>query len=203
MLPDVLSEINLLRDGTNIFFHDTNCLEGALSLTVRYQCICKKTTFNPIIYIILILRQACSIESAAKSNPHANIWTLFTSPVGIVRKNSTNSAVLKALDAYRNIRLRNLDLWQYAKGTPAEKWVLQPDLLESKYLFAHTSDFLRLLSLYKFGGTYLDLDVMVVKSFANLSQNYCGVESSNYIASGVLSFDAQHTGHFIVEQILK
>lgn len=35
LLPDVLLETEKLQNGSNIFFHDTNCLQGILKLTVR------------------------------------------------------------------------------------------------------------------------------------------------------------------------
>lgn len=65
-------------------------------------------------------------------------------------------------------------------------------LFSSQYLNSHVSDFLRYLSLYKHGGTYLDLDVIVLKSFENMTYNYAGAESENFVAAGVLNF--QHDG---------
>lgn len=147
-------------------------------------------------------RQACAIESAAKSNPDSNIWTLFASPVGFENQ-VDHSPILRALETYSNIHFNNLNLWKYSEGTPAEFWVKQSDLLQSSYLFEHTADFLRLLSLYKFGGTYLDLDFMVMQSLADEIQNFAGIETNNYVSNAILNFDRDGVGHYIVEQIIK
>lgn len=76
-----------------------------------------------------------------------------------------------------------------------EKWLQKDDLFRSQYLIAHISDFLRYLSMYKFGGIYLDLDVVVQKSFENVEPNFSGAESADDVAAGVMSFDHDGIGH--------
>lgn len=49
--------------------------------------------------------------------------------------------------------------------------------------------------MYKFGGIYMDLDVVVQKSFENVEPNFSGAESSEDIAAGVMSFDHDDIGH--------
>lgn len=126
---------------------------------------------------------------------------MFTANVGF-KPNVERSSILKALEAYPNIHFRNLNLWKYAEGTPAEHWVKKPDLLESRFLFEHVADFLRLVSLYKFGGTYFDMDFIVIQSLDNIS-NYAGIESTNNLSNGVLNFDFDGIGHYIVDKILR
>lgn len=155
-----------------------------------------------IISIPFDSRQACSIESAARSNPHMQIWTLFTSLVGF-DKHVEHSPIMKALEAYPNINLRNLNIWKYPEGTPAEEWIKQPDLLESRFLFEHIADFLRLVSLYKFGGTYFDMDFIVMQSLSDEPPNFAGIETTNNLSNGVLNFDYDGIGHFIVDKILR
>lgn len=95
--------------------------------------------------------------------------------------------------------MRNINLWSYAMGTPLEDWLLSDRLFLSKYLNSHVSDFLRYLSLYKYGGTYLDLDVVVQESFDNIEPNFAGAESENFVAAGVINFDYQSTGRMFAE----
>lgn len=83
--------------------------------------------------------------------------------------------------------------------TPMEPWLLRDHLFESKFLNSHVSDFLRYLTLYKYGGTYLDLDVVVQTSLSAISPNFAGAESENYVAAGVINFDHNGMGHVMAE----
>lgn len=58
-------------------------------------------------------------------------------------------------------------------------------------------------SLYKWGGTYLDLDVIVKKSFDNIEPNYAGAESLNTVAAGLINVDYKDEGHEVAERCLK
>lgn len=91
--------------------------------------------------------------------------------------------------------MRNVHLWTYAAGTPLENWLQKGDLFRSHFMNSHASDFLRYLSMYKFGGIYMDLDVVVQKSFENVEPNFSGAESSEDVAAGVMSFDHNGIGH--------
>lgn len=115
---------------------------------------------------------------------------LFASPVGVL--NQTIGPLISALKSYENIHFRNINLWKYAEDTPLSEFLMSDKLFLSQYLNSHVSDFLRYISLYKYGGTYLDLDVIVLKSFENITYNYAGAESENFVAAGVLNF--QHDG---------
>lgn len=53
--------------------------------------------------------------------------------------------LLNALMSYNNIFIRNVDLIEYAKNTPAEEWIKQGELYNSKFMKAHVSDFMRLV----------------------------------------------------------
>lgn len=55
------------------------------------------------------------------------------------------SALINALMVYKNIRLRNVDMWEYAKGTLVEDWINENVLFTSNYVNFHMSDFMRYL----------------------------------------------------------
>lgn len=65
----------------------------------------------------------------------------------------------------------------------------------SSYARSHASDVLRYLTLYKYGGVYLDLDVIVVKSFEGLYGDFAGAESADNVAAGVMRFSPNGIGH--------
>lgn len=143
-------------------------------------------------------RQACAIESAAKWNQDRDVFVIFTANVGF--PDGIKSPIIRALEAYRNIHFRNVDLATYAADTPMDKWFQTQELFLSKYLVSHTSDFLRYTSMYKFGGIYLDLDVVVQKSFNMISsRNFAGAESQDDIAVGAIGFDSDGLGNQIAE----
>lgn len=149
------------------------------------------------------IRQACAIESAALLNPNWDIFILFASPAGISNETIVQPPLINALQSYTNIYFRNINLWSYSENTPLEDWFLSDELFQSQYLNSHVSDFLRYISLYKYGGTYLDLDVIVLKSFENISHNYAGAESVNYVAAGVINFQHDGIGHEIADMCVR
>ncbi len=143
----------------------------------------------------VICRQACAIESAARMNPKHEVFVLFASPVGFrdstVSNLPTNIEVLKT---YPNVHLRNVNLWKYVEDTPLESWLSNNTLFESMYFHEHLSQVLRYLTLYKFGGLYLDLDLIVQRNFDELGQNFAGDDTEIAIGCGVLHFGTDQLG---------
>lgn len=146
-------------------------------------------------------RQACAIESAAKWNPNREIFVLFTANVGFSA--NFQSPIIDALLSYPNVYLRNVDLTTYAADTLMEQWFHSDQLFLSKYLNSHTSDFLRYTSMFRFGGIYLDLDVVVQQDFDSLPVNFAAAESMNFIAVGAMGFESNGIGHEIAELCTK
>ncbi|XP_053695406.1 lactosylceramide 4-alpha-galactosyltransferase [Sabethes cyaneus] len=171
VLEDVQRAQQQPLEGKNIFFHETSCSgDGVVHLNAR---------------------QACAVESAARKNPDWNAFVLFAAPVGF--RNKSQLPLMDALLSYKNVHLRFVNLTTYAQDTPLEDWMKSGEIFRSKYMNSHLSDIMRYLTLYKYGGTYLDLDVVVLKSFDTLEPNYAGAESPRWVAAGVINFE--HTGH--------
>ncbi|CAO1350227.1 unnamed protein product [Diamesa hyperborea] len=185
-LTDQKTLVNILEaevqpsKGQNVFFHETSC---SLDKVVEINA-----------------RQACAIESAAKANPHHQVFVLFASPVGF--RNTTTLPLIDSILSYKNVHLNYLNITQYAEQTPLEEWIKNGDLFRSTFLNSHTSDVLRFLTLWKYGGTYLDLDVVVRKPLDSIPLNYAGTESIYYVAVGILNMD-QSFGHLIAHMCLK
>jgi len=183
-LLDVLKAKNQPRPGQSVFFHQT-------------------TNFRKdekIQLIKLTPREACAIESAALHNPRLAVFVLFA---GATHRISKGDSLIKALSQYNNIRLRHLNVWKYAAGTPIEKWLKGGKLFKSKYLFPHVSDLLRYITLYKYGGFYLDLDVVVLKNLEKLPPNFTGAESNRSLACGVMKMSSTGLGHKLASQCLR
>lgn len=121
-LEDVLLSSVKPPPGRTIFFHETRCHPT-----------------NSHYILNLTARQACAIESAALHNPNFQVFVLFASRTHIPDNNDPRAKLLNAIVSYKNVHLRQLNLWQYAKDTPIEDWLKKGDLLSSKYvLIAYT-----------------------------------------------------------------
>lgn len=96
-------------------------------------------------------------------NPDHNIFVTFASQVGF--RNTSKLPIIDALLSYPNVNLNFVNITKYAEKTPLEDWIKTDKLFRSKYVISHTSDVLRFLSMYKYGGTYLDLgkDLLILK----------------------------------------
>lgn len=138
----------------------------------------------------------------AKWNPHRDIFVLFAAPVEHI-SNETISPIINALQFYPNIQLRNVNPITYSIGTPAQDWIKTNRIFLSSYLDTHLSEYLRFLTLYKFGGIHIDLDMIVLANFDHLPLNFAGAESNNHTNIGAIGFGSDRLGHRIIEMVLR
>lgn len=111
--------------------------------------------------------------------------------------------MLNALQLYRNIQFRNVNPMTYSIGTPAQDWPKSDRIFSSNHFDIHLSEYLRFLTLYKFGGIHFDLDMIVLGNIDHLPKNFVGSESSNHTNIGAIGFDSQRLGHRIIEMVLR
>ncbi|XP_076225440.1 lactosylceramide 4-alpha-galactosyltransferase-like isoform X2 [Nomia melanderi] len=175
---DPNSKLDVPIEDKNIFFHETSCFDDGLVLNAR---------------------QACAVESAAKMNPSMNVYLFFTSPSKI---SNHSEQIFNQLQTYPNIKIRRIYPEEYVMGTPLEQWYKSGVLKRSQWPRNHMSDILRYLTLWKFGGIYLDLDVVVITSLEHLS-NFAGAEDWNHIAAGVMGFDLTPMGRRVADACIR
>ncbi|KAF4533307.1 hypothetical protein B566_EDAN004428 [Ephemera danica] len=132
-------------------------------------------------------RQACAVESAARLHPEADVYLLLLSPAAALNL-SANPSVQVLLEHYINVHVLYVHLEDYFRDSLLEKWYQIGTLRASQYQQSHTSDAFRFFTLWKYGGTYLDLDIVLIKSLKGL-RNFAGAESNLDIAAGVLNFE--------------
>lgn len=89
------------------------------------------------------------------------------------------------------------------ENTPAHKWILTGDLFESKHIKEHVSDFLRLLLLFMFGGTYFDLDFVILRNLDPLPSNFFGNEHDDMTGNSVIDFSHDSIGHEMANVFLQ
>ncbi|XP_041026559.1 lactosylceramide 4-alpha-galactosyltransferase-like [Juglans microcarpa x Juglans regia] len=143
-------------------------------------------------------REVLAMESLFKSHPNACLVIVSNS-----MKSSRGSRVLKPfLDEGFRVMAINPDYDYIFKNTHAEAWfdrlrkgIVDPGVVS---LGQNLSNLLRLALLYKFGGIYVDTDVIVLRSFSQL-RNVIGAqtiddETGNWsrLNNAVLIFDKNH-----------
>ncbi|EFX71990.1 hypothetical protein DAPPUDRAFT_111182 [Daphnia pulex] len=174
------SSLNEAANNQRIFFHETS---GRSELS---------------------LRQCCAVESAARHNPDRNIQLFLGSSDncgdGINRPfrkifSSQFSSWLKVLSRYTNLSVVYLNEGYYFSGTPFQDWYRKGEWRKSPFKMGHLSDFIRILTLYKGGGMYMDLDIMTLKTFHGIMfNNYLVYENAKMdtIGNSIMHFERGH-----------
>ena len=88
---------------------------------------------------------------------------------------------------YNNLFATYVHVPSLIQDSPLEHLWKKNDIQNSKYYISHLSDVLRFLLLHQFGGTYLDLDALIVNPLPDIP-NFIGRESVDheFLAAGVL-----------------
>ena len=169
-------------DNDRIFFHETS---GRLELS---------------------LRQSCAIESAAYHNPQRPVQIYFQPQLNNNAGINSSSAWFQVLHRYPNVRIIVIDdVELYFRDSPVEDWYLKGQWRGSPYKTQHMADYIRLVSLYKQGGMFLDLDIVTIKSYDdanNLFRNFFLIESErkNLVTNAVFHLNR---GHQFMDAIFK
>lgn len=152
-------------------------------------------------------RQVCSIESAARTNPHMPV-TLYVNSnkfdnsaatrvnnrsrtLGNKRNCDTMAAIAAILP---NVKVIRLPMEEQLRETPLwDSWYKKGQLGRSRYPHVHLSDTVRVAMLQKRGGLYLDLDCVVFRPLHCLA-NTAGYLPNlpTWIENGVLTFERSH-----------
>ncbi|KAL1477781.1 hypothetical protein MTO96_017045 [Rhipicephalus appendiculatus] len=130
-------------------------------------------------------RQACSIESASLHNPSARVLLLTTGQL------SPDCDYYKALSSLENFASFKLNLTDTFSDTPIYSWYKSRNWTKGPYGIEDLSDGIRLAVLWKYGGIYLDLDVIVLNGLLELN-NSVMFEVTGQLTNSVLYFDKTH-----------
>lgn len=125
---------------------------------------------------------------------------LFASPVGVIDK---LPEFYNKIQQYPNVYVRNINLWRYSVGTPIAEWLNSNKLFESSFLFEHMSDIVRAISLYRYGGYHMDLDVIVQKNIDQLGENFIGDDWSTVINGAFMHLNNFGIGKEILQRFFK
>lgn len=166
-----------------IFFLETSCAE---------KCECPAKFSD---------RTICAIESTARLHPDHKIYVLFVNSDGFEANHKIN--LLQKVFEYKNVFLRKVNLTKYSVDTPLEQFFASKRHVHSDYMKTHLSDVLRLLTLWKYGGMYLDTDIVCVKNFSPLGVNYAASENFDTVMNGILNFGGDELGRSFAQQCVE
>ncbi|KAF5269635.1 hypothetical protein FQR65_LT05974 [Abscondita terminalis] len=176
--PDTLPDLSTIRPNwkKSVFFTEVSC----------------RSSENRRITILP--RQACAIESAAFINPKYDIYVLYTSKGVIKNEGSLSDYLLEILSTYDNVKFLHVDINSFVQGTIVETLYEQRKIQLAAYPVIANSDILRLLLLQKYGGLYLDLDVLVLSNLDSVPFNCAGLESETVVNNAVMRADISDVG---------
>lgn len=145
-------------------------------------------------------RQVCSIESAARKNSELNIF-LYVVDVKGYAFDAKNSRKWKILQSFKNIHVKTINAKNFTINTPLADRFQRGLNSIADYFIYHTSDLLRYTLLWKYSGTYLDLDVISQKPLNILGYNFAVEHQKNpttlLAGAGVINFDSDAVGREI------
>lgn len=148
-----------------IFFHETTC--SSLNLTPR---------------------QACAVESAARNNHNLNVFLLYLATEQLSEK---SKGFIDILETYDNVYIRRIRLSTYIINTPIENWFwanIRRLWENHDWLHKDFHDYIRMLTLWKFGGVSLNLNSVVLTSLDELT-TFVGVQDNQDMSVGVFGVD--------------
>ncbi|KAF5270580.1 hypothetical protein FQR65_LT05478 [Abscondita terminalis] len=144
--------------------------------------------------ISILPRQACAIESAAVTNPDYDVYVLFASRGVIEDQGSLSDYLINILLSYHNVKFLHIDMDSLIHGSIVERLYREQKVQKSVYPMNINGNIMRLLVLQKYGGLYLDLDVIVLTNFDVLPSNLVGIQSKIAINNAVMRVDDGDVG---------
>ncbi|XP_023239146.1 lactosylceramide 4-alpha-galactosyltransferase-like [Centruroides sculpturatus] len=131
----------------------------------------------------LNIRQACAVESTARHHPSFLIKVLmFTS----------HSDIKINFEILPNVIIQRENFEKLFQNTPLLEWYRQKKWNQSSYKIYHLSDATRYALIWKYGGIYLDLDIVMLKTFPSY-KNFVIRESSSQLCNGIFAMERNHT----------
>ena len=114
---------------------------------------------------------------------------------------------IKAVLSYKNVKFSSMDLYEMSDDTPMEDFIRSQQLQDAYFVVAHTSDVLRYLILWKYGGTYLDTDMIVRTNLDSISSNFACEDSIDIVNGAVLNLDNLEVGRKVsrmfIDELIK
>ncbi|XP_057596293.1 alpha-1,4-N-acetylglucosaminyltransferase [Hippopotamus amphibius kiboko] len=134
---------------------------------------------------------SCAVESAAKVYPEQPVLLLMKGLNNSMPlpPNATSPA-LSLLSAIDNVFLFPLDMKSLFEDTPLFSWYAQVNSNAERYWLHISSDASRLAFIWKYGGIYMDTDVISIRPIPE--DNFLAAQKSQFSSNGVFGFLPHH-----------
>lgn len=142
----------------------------------------------------LNFHQVCSIESAARANPEWQVSVLFA---GRIPKKCRQTVNFTTLETYGNIQLYRIHVKRFADGTPFQDFFISSALDNSLHPVYHSAEVLKYLTLHKWGGVFLDTNIIVSKPFDNLPLNWIARENEDELGTAAMALTKDNIGGLV------
>ncbi|MBZ3886413.1 Alpha-1,4-N-acetylglucosaminyltransferase [Sciurus carolinensis] len=133
----------------------------------------------------------CAVESAAKIYPEQPV-VFFMKGLNTSTQLPSNSSypAFSLLSAMDNVFLLPLDMKKLFEDTPLYSWYTRINSSAERHWFHVSSDASRLAIIWKYGGVYMDTDVISIRPIPE--ENFLAAQSSRYSSNGVFGFLPHH-----------
>ncbi|XP_075793399.1 alpha-1,4-N-acetylglucosaminyltransferase-like [Pelodiscus sinensis] len=134
---------------------------------------------------------SCSVESAARAYPDRPVLFFMKGLKNNTwRDSSSNSTALALLSAMENVFLLPLLMETVFQETPLLPWYHKVNPAQERYWLHVSSDASRLALVWKYGGIYMDTDVISMRPI--LMENFVAAEASQVSGSAIFGFSRHH-----------
>ncbi|XP_043557632.1 alpha-1,4-N-acetylglucosaminyltransferase-like [Chiloscyllium plagiosum] len=134
----------------------------------------------------------CSVESAARLNPNKPVYFFmkaFNGDISAYQEPEYKGILL--LSSFKNVFILPLNPKELFSSTPLAGWYEKVDPSKETFWFHVLADGCRLALLWKYGGIYLDTDVISIKPLQ--FENFLCEESNNRANNAALGFNHSHS----------
>ncbi|XP_042521689.1 alpha-1,4-N-acetylglucosaminyltransferase [Dipodomys spectabilis] len=134
---------------------------------------------------------SCAVESAAKVYPKQPV-AFFMKGLSNATQLLPNSSypALSLLLAIDNVFFFPLDMERLFEGTPLYAWYTHINSDKEKYWLHVSSDASRLAIIWKYGGIYMDTDIISLRPIPEA--NFLAAQGSRSSSNGVFGFEPRH-----------
>lgn len=133
----------------------------------------------------------CAVESAAKIYPDQPI-IFFMKKLSNATQLSPNASypAFSLLSAIDNVFFVPLDMKKLFEDTPLFSWYTKVNSSKEKHWLHVSSDASRLAIIWKYGGIYMDTDVISIRPIPE--ENFLAAQGSQHSSNGVFGFLPHH-----------
>ena len=148
----------------------------------------------------LNIKQCCTVESMAKHNPELPVHVYLSSGE---RPQPLDPCPDHVLRHYANIKTELVDNSRYFTETRLHDWYESGVWRWSPSSVSHLSQHIRLVTIYKRGGLYMDLDYVGLKrldeeKFFRKNVLFVDSDDKRMLSNGIFHF---HAGHPFIDEV--